>query len=540
MVEQTTIEIDQSNRISSIWIIPVLALVVGLWLGVKELNERGPNIEMTFLNASGVMVEKTKIKYKDVDIGKVTGLRLSDDLSKVYVSAEMSKDIAPHLSESTLFWVVRPTVSVAGVSGLSTLFSGVHIAMDPGERGKPTDSFEGLEQPPAIRSDTPGKVFTLRAQELGSVSEGTPVFFREIRVGEVTKYSIDQQDGWIEISIFIPEPYARWVNKRSRFWNISGLKINVGTDGISAEAGPLSSLILGGIAFNIGSLENTPADEGSYFFLYENHDAVIEGSFRLKYPYVLHFNESVRGLKVGASVEYKGIKVGNVTQVELHGDSESSAFGVNVYINIEPQRFDSTNLVKREVMDAEIRMRIEHGLRAQLKTSSVVLGALYVDLVEQPDESGLVLSNNTSEIPSIPTIPGQFHELTRQLTAMVERLDKLPVTKIGNDLKASVTSIRNIMTKIDRNNTADNIDQLLVSVKNSSEKLNVALGNLSSTLDSTNQFIKTSEDVIDPTNQLHFELIRMMEEVRKAARSVDTLTTNLQNNPESLIFGKGK
>lgn len=540
MSEPTTIEIDKPSRVSSIWIIPVLALIIGVWLGVKELNNRGPNIEITFLNASGVTVEKTKIKYKDVDIGQVTGLRLSDDLEKVYVSAEMSKDIAPHLSNNTLFWVVRPTVSVAGVSGLSTLFSGVHIAMDPGESGQPTSLYEGLEQPPAIRSDTPGKVFILRARALGSVSEGTPVYFREIKVGEVTNYSIDQQDGWIEISIFIPKPYDRWVNKRSKFWNISGLKINVGTDGVSAEAGPLSSLILGGIAFNTGSLENSPADEGSYFFLYDNYDAVLEGSFRLKYPYLLHFSESVRGLKVGASVEYKGIKVGEVTQVALHGDDESSAFGVNVYIDIEPQRFDSVNLVKREVMDAEIRTRIEKGLRAQLKTSSLVLGSLYVDLVERPEEKGLVLASNVLTIPSIPTIPGQFHELTRQLTAMVERLDQVPVTEIGNDLKASVTSMRNIMSQLDGNKTANNVDQLVVSVKETSDQLNAALEKFSITLERMDELITTSNEVIDPDNQLHFELIRMTQEVRKAAQSIDTLSTELQNNPESLIFGKGK
>ena len=346
MAEPTTIELDKSRKFSAIWLVPLIALFVGVWLGVKALNERGPTIEIIFSNASGVAVEKTKIRYKDVDVGKVTRLHLSDDLNTVIITAEMNQDIAPHLSKNTRFWVVQPKISVGGVSGLSTLFSGVYIAMDPGEAGPSAKQFTGLEVPPPIRSDSPGSVFVLRALELGSVAEGTPVYFREIKVGEVTSYAIDESDGWIEISIFVPKPYDRWVNKRSRFWNISGFKIDVGAEGFALQSGPLSSLVLGGIAFDSGSENEPPADEGSYFFLYSNYDAVVEGSFRLKYPYILHFEESVRGLRVGSNVEYKGIKVGEVTQIELHSLSDDTEFGVNVFIDIEPQRFDSVRLIK--------------------------------------------------------------------------------------------------------------------------------------------------------------------------------------------------
>lgn len=538
MAEPTTLEVAKSRRLSAIWLVPIIALFVGVWLGVKALNEKGASVEIVFNNASGIAVEKTKIRYKDVDVGKVTRLRLSEDLERVFVTAEMSRDISPHLSENTRFWVVRPKISVAGVSGLSTLFSGVYIAMDPGDAGVSTKQFTGLETPPPIRSDSPGSVFVLRALKLGSVAEGTPVFFREIKVGEVTSYNIDEQDGWIEIKVFIPKPYDQWVSKRSRFWNISGFNVDVGADGVALQSGPLSSLILGGIAFDAGPVDDVPAEEGSFFFLYSNYDAVVEGSFRLKYPYLLHFNESVRGLKVGSGVEYKGIKVGEVTQIELHSENKNTEFGVNVFIEIEPQRFDSVRLAKREVMNEEIRGMIERGVRAQLKTSSLVLGSLFVELIENSKQEGLALTNTS--IPSIPTVPSQLQDVTRKFNDLVDRVNQLPVSEIGIELKESLTAMHNILGVIDRNNTAQDIDDLVTTLNTASVDLTKALEKLTSTLDATDEFLQASESVVSPNSQLHYELIRMLEEVRKAARSVETLSTSLQEKPESLIFGRGK
>ena len=528
--DQTTIEISQSNRISPIWIVPIIALLIGLWLGAKELSEKGPVITIAFNDAAGIAVEKTEIRYKDVKIGKVTNLRLSKNLKTVYVTAEMDDDIEPHLSVNSRFWVVHPQISINRVSGLSTLFSGVYIAMDPGEEGEYISEFTGLEQPPSIHSDTPGSQFILRSQRLGSVNPGSPIYYREISVGEVTSYKIDENDGWIEINIFIPAPYDRWVNKHSRFWNVSGFRLDIGADGITAETGPLTSLLLGGIAFDEGPIVNMPAEEKSYFYLYPNYDAVIEGNFTLKHPYVLHFKESVRGLKIGSPVEYKGIKVGKVTQIELHSQNEHSEFGVNVYINVQPQRFDSVRLVKREVMNKEIEAMIKRGLRAQLKTSSLVTGSLYVDLIENVKEEGLVLADTS--IPSIPTIPGQYEQLARQLTAITNKIDQFPLNDIGEELKTSLISVRKILSEIEKNDTAEHINELVLDMQQTSK-------NLTNTLNNTDQLIQSTTTMINPDSELHYQLLRMMEEVRKAARSIETLTTTLHRKPESVIYGKG-
>ena len=531
MNDQNTIEISPSKRISPIWLVPIIALLIGLWLGLKEISEKGPIITIAFDDAAGIAVEKTEIRYKDVKIGKVTELRLSKDLNTVFVTAEMDNDIEPHLSSNSRFWVVRPQISINRVSGLSTLFSGVYIAMDPGEQGKFISEFTGLEQPPSIHSDTPGSLFILRSQQLGSVHPGSPVYFREISVGEVTSYNIDENDGWIEINIFIPAPHNRWVNKHSRFWNVSGFKLDIGADGITAETGPLTSLLLGGISFDEGPIANTPAEEKSYFYLYPDYDAVLEGNFTLKHPYVLHFKESVRGLKVGSPVEYKGLKVGEVTQIELHSDINDTELGVNVYVNIEPQRFDSVRLVKREVMNKEIATMIKRGLRAQLKTSSLVTGSLYIDLVESIEEQGIALSN--SSLPSIPTIPGQYEQLARQMTQITKKLNQFPLDDIGEELKTSLTSIRKILVDIEQNDTTGDIDDLVLEMQRTTQKL-------TATLNSTDELIQTADNMIKPNSELHYELIRMMEEVRRTARSIEILTTTIHQKPESLVFGKDK
>lgn len=530
MNDKTSIKIDNSKRFSPIWIVPLVALIVGVWLGVRAIAEQGPVIQIAFDNASGIAVEKTEIRYKDVKVGKVIGLRLSADLKTVFVTAEMSKDIKSHLSENTQFWVVRPQITLSRISGLSTLLSGVYIEMDPGEAGAYTKNFSGLEQPPPIDSDTPGKMYVLRSQTLGSVQQGSPVYFREINVGEVTSFRIDESDGWIEVKVFITAPYDRWVNERSRFWNISGIKVSVGADGINAETGPLSSLLLGGIAFDEGPLRNTPAKEESYFYLYPNYTAVLDGDYTLKYPYVLHFQESVRGLKLGSTVEYKGIKVGRVTQIELHNTSGESEYGVNVYIEVEPQRFDPLILLNREEMDDEINTQIKQGLRAQLKVSSLLTGALFIDLVKDSKSEGMILAD--SSVPAIPTIAGQYSELTDQITQITRKLDTFPIGEIGQDLQTSLSSIQRILAVVEENKTADHLVEIMQEFKIASKKL-------TQTLDDADRLIQSTNNMVNPDGEFQYELLRMMEEVRKAARSIDTLSTTIHEKPESVIFGKG-
>ncbi|MEM7304966.1 MAG: MlaD family protein, partial [Pseudomonadota bacterium] len=382
MNDPKTLKIDNKRHISPIWVIPAIALLIGLWLGFKSISEKGPIIDISFDNASGVATNKTEVRYKDVRVGKVTRVSLSEDLQTVEVKVELDRDMKSYISSDSRFWVVRPEVTLSKISGLSTLFSGVYIAVDPGKKGNFVKRFKGLENPPPIDSKLKGKTFILRAKTLGSIQKGSPLYFRQIKAGEITDYQLDEKDGWIEIKAFVTEPYAQWVNQRSRFWNVSGLTVDINAEGIEAQTTSLTSLIQGGVAFDEGPVLNNPAAENSHFYLYTDYKAVLDGDYTIKYPYVLNFQESVRGLSPGASVEYKGIKIGRVTNVELVNVENMDDYAVTVHIEIEPQRFDSDRIINEDEMNEEVRKLIAKGLRAQLSTGSLLTGALYIDLIK--------------------------------------------------------------------------------------------------------------------------------------------------------------
>ena len=242
-------EIQRGKRFSIVWLIPLLAALIGGWLAVKAIRETGPTITIIFKSAEGLVPGKTEIKYKDVTVGKVQRIQLSEDLAQVLVTAAMSREVAAHLTQDTLFWIVRARGAVGEVSGISTLLSGAYIGMMPGRSGKVVHRFEGNEKPPAIFRDTPGRQFTLRAEQLGSLDIGSPVYYRQVKVGRVTNADMAQDGTGVLLEIFVEAPYHHQVKQSSRFYNASGLDMKIGTDGVRIDTPSLASLLVGGISF---------------------------------------------------------------------------------------------------------------------------------------------------------------------------------------------------------------------------------------------------------------------------------------------------
>ena len=318
-----------------VWFIPIVALVIGIWLAVKTWQDNGPEIEIILDSASGIQVGQTEIRLKDVPVGKVTRMKLSEDLDKVRVFARLDRQVSSYLSVNSRFWVVSPRISVQGVSNIGTLISGIYIIMDPGESGAYHGVFTALADPPAIESDELGASFVLQADRLGSVDIGSPIYYRQIRVGEVTNYKLAEAGEGVELSVFIEAPYDRLVLMRSRFWNVSGVSVDMSADGLEARIESLVSLISGGIAFEnaLGFEASERADAGHRFFLYPDRNAVLDGRFDMKYYFLLNFSHSVRGLSVGAPVEFRGVKVGAVENIELTS-VEKEPDSLHVYISV--------------------------------------------------------------------------------------------------------------------------------------------------------------------------------------------------------------
>ena len=343
--ELPEIAVQKKGGFSIVWIIPIVAALVGGWLVYKTLSEKGPTITILFSDGAGLESGKTKIKYKSVEAGAVKGIEISDDLSQVIVTAEVSKATEAHLTENTRFWVVRPQIGLGGVSGLDTLVSGAYIEIDP-QPGAPMLAFTGLDTPPKVTSREEGTEYILVAQQLGGLQPGSPIDYHGVRAGEVMDYRFAENGQNLLIHIFIKAPFDKRITEDAQFWNASGIQAQVGAEGINVEVASLTALIAGGISFDTPILDGrmlNQSPEGSTFELYKSYDTIGESAITTKRPFIALFDGSLRGLSIGAPVEFKGIRVGTVTDIKSEVDRKSMKIDLPVYFQLEPERIKTTS-----------------------------------------------------------------------------------------------------------------------------------------------------------------------------------------------------
>ena len=343
--------VKMKKQFSIVWVVPLVALLLGGWLAFKAISEKGPTITITFETAEGLEAGKTKVKYKDVEVGQVESIILGGDGSYVIVTAEMVKGAKGRLTENTRFWVERARIGAGGASGLGTLFAGAYIGLDLGEPGgKPTLSFKGLEIAPVVTTGLPGSHFKLKAKRLGSLNVGSPIYYRQIKVGQVVAYEMVEDGVAVDFKIFVHAPYHEYVRKNTRFWNASGVEVSVDASGIQVKTESFVTMMIGGIAFEtpVNLEPGAPAEKGATFKLYESREKILEKAYVEKRQWVLYFDGSVRGLAAGAPVELQGIKIGEVTDVTLEFDYEKLAFRIPVLVETEPERI---KFIGRETVD---------------------------------------------------------------------------------------------------------------------------------------------------------------------------------------------
>lgn len=536
------------RRFGLVWVIPMVAALVGIGLAVKAIHQAGPSVTITFKSAEGLEAGKTRIKYKDVVIGKVDTIRLSDDLNQVTVIADLQKEMEDYLTENTRFWVVRARVAAGEVSGLSTLFSGAYIGFEPGKSGAAADRFVGLEAPPAVTIDTPGSQFNLRAKRLGSLDIGSPVYYRQIEVGEVVGYAMTADGSAVDIQVFIQAPHDEQVRRNTRFWEASGLNVTLDTSGVRVDTESLMSLLIGGISFEIPA--NQPAEEpppkDHIFTLYESRDQTQEPVYTQRSYMLAYFDESVRGLNKGAPVEFSGIKVGEVVDVRLEFDEKKLAFRIPVLMAIEPERIAIRGDLKSNRAELITKL-VAKGLRAQLRTGVLLTGQLYVNLSMFPDATPAQLAHSGS-YPVIPTVPGATEEIASGIAAFVSRLEKLPVEEIGGELHASLRQFRQLASSEDTvaalaalRRSLEDLQRFTTSLNDTSmPQLNAALEQLRQVLARTESAVASADGLMSGNTALTYDLQQMMQELAKAGRAISVLADYLQRHPESLVFGKGE
>ena len=516
--------VKKKRQFSVIWLIPLVAALIGAWLAYKTISEKGPTITITFKTAEGLEAGKTKIKYKDVEIGQVDTITLSNDIAHVVVTASLVKDVEKYLTENTRLWVVRARVTASQVTGLGTIFSGAYIGFDPGKPGKAARNFTGLETPPIVTTDAPGRQYVLKAKKLGSLDIGVPVYYRQIKAGEVVGYNLAKDGDSVKIKIFVHAPYHELVRENTRFWNAGGLDVSVDASGLKVNTESFIAILLGGVAFETPvTLEpGEVAKEGHTFKLYDSLEKSYEKMYLEKRYLVLYFNESVRGLTRGAPVEFRGIKIGEVLDVSLQFDSEKMAFQIPVLIEVEPERIEAVG--KRPTpSDKLLEKFIERGLRAQLRTGNLVTGQLLVEVDFYPNAPRREITY-AGKYPVVPTVPTPLQAASETLTRFLDRLDKLPLEQTVTELRQGVKALNETIAV-----TRGLVDALGKDLAPQAK----------ATLEQAEKTLASVERLVSSDAPLHQDLQQALGEFSEAARAIRGLTDYLERHPDAIIYGKG-
>jgi len=510
-------------RVQWIWLVPLVAVLIGVWLAAQAVLQQGPKITISFVTGEGLEAGKTKIKFKDVDVGVVKSVVLSGDYKRVIATAELTHGADNMLVDDTRFWVVRPRISGGTVSGIGTLLSGAYIGMDVGKTKRERRDFTGLETPPVFASDVPGREFVLKSADLGSVDVGSPIYFRRLQVGQVTAYELDANGRGITLRVFINAPYDKYVTADTRFWHASGIDVALSTEGVKVNTQSLVSIMIGGLAFEtpVSATDEPPAAAHTTFQLFTGRTEAMKVHDRLVETFVFNFKESVRGLVVGAPVEFRGIPIGEVTAIHTRFDPDTKQFSIPVEVRIYPERFTSRYETQprggrlMRTPQESTDFLVSRGMRAQLKTGSLLTGQLYIAVDFFPDAPKAQVDWGRKP-PELPTVPSGLQSLQESVTTLIARMNKIPFEAIGDNAKKTLMRADTLLQSFDT--------ELVPQARDT-------LGAARATLDSAN-------NALQPDSQLQQDTADAMRELARTAASLRSLADYLERHPEALVRGK--
>jgi paraquat-inducible protein B len=531
----------KGRSVPLVWLVPAVALAIGAWLAINDWLDRGTTIIISFRTAEGLQAGKTKVKYKDLEVGEITKISLAPDLSGVIATAELVKGSESRVVEDTRFWVVRPRISGSTVSGLQTLLSGSYVAMDVGKSTQRARVFTGLEQPPAFTTDAPGRQVRLRAEDIGSLDVGSPVYYRRLQVGQVASYQLDKDGRAVNITLFIQAPYDRFVNAHSRFWHASGIDVALDAEGVRVKTESLVSIAIGGVAFATPLDEEEPAPlaADTVFELHRSQARAFLNPDRLADSYVLVFTQSVRGLQPGAPVDFRGIVVGEVAAIHTQYDPQSEEIAIPVEILVYPERFTSRlrggkgRLPQGRPFIARL---VERGLRAQLRTGSLLTGQLYVALDFFPDAPKAKLDLAQSP-PQLPTTQSTLEDLHNTLVSLANKLERVPLDQMATDVSQTLRSFNALARRLD-GELAPEAQAMLKESRQTLADMRQAIDGATKTLKDASRAMASAEKSLAPDSALFGEMQDAARELSKTAQSLRALADYLERNPQAILRGK--
>jgi paraquat-inducible protein B len=521
-------EISQGRKLSGIWIIPILALVLGIYMVIHNYLTEGPSIDIAFKTADGLAAGKTKIKYRNVDMGLVEEVRLNERLDGVIAKVKMERQALPMLREDTRFWVVTARVGLGNISGLDTLLSGAYIQLAPGEGVKGKRDFVALEQPPLTPSGAPGLRVHLTSAKAASVSAGDAVLFNGYKVGRVESMTFEPDDRRAHYTLFIDAPYHDLVDSQTRFWNVSGISLSAGADGFKLDTGSMDTILLGGVGFGHppGVGKGKPVENNTEFDLYPSYEDILKNPFRYGTHYIVFFSQSIKGLSPGAPVEFRGLTIGRVERIMLKENMEYSmeqelegtALAIPVLIYLEPGRLELPDIpASVDSLRKGIEIGVTNGMRASLETGSLLTGAKYVNIDYFPNAEEASMGDffGYTTLPSIETGLGQIEQ---KLTAVLDKINALPL----EDTVASA------------NTTIMTLNSTLASLHTLLEKQSVQ--QLPEQLDKTLQELRNTLQGLSPDSEAYQSLNSSLLRLNRTMGNMESLTRTLSAQPNAALL----
>lgn len=528
----TLARIQRLRHISPIWLVPIVAAFIGLWLVYVSFSNQGPLITLTMSNADGIEAGKTMLKARSVQVGTVQTVHLSDDLSHVVVTVRMAVGTDGLLRQDSQLWVVKPRIERQGISGLGTLLSGAYIELQPGKNGKYRDNFPVLDVPPQAQIDEKGVRVRLVSQQSRGLNIGDPVMYRGFTVGRVEQTHFSTGTRQMEYQLFITAPYDGLVTNNVRFWVNGGLRFEASAEGVTFETGSLENILRGGVSFDVpkGWELGKPIGNGQQFTLYADEASSRNREYDRYIDYVLLFDDSVRGLTEGAPVEYRGIRIGTVLEVPFQL-SDVELLGKNtglipVHIRIEPERFDKEDDDRAlSQLSRDVEQLIRRGLRATLKSANLLTGALYVEFNIIPDSPRADGYGRFGDFDTIPTVSGGLSRIEQQANKLLAKLNALPLDRTLSNMDAMMSETKSSFAAMHELSTNMNKIMKTSSAQQMPAELQKTMQDLQKTLQS-----------FSSESPAYGELNRSIDSLNNLLRELKPVVRKVNDKPNSLIF----
>jgi paraquat-inducible protein B len=530
--------VEPVRTISKIWLVPVVALFVGVWMIYYQLSNQGPLITIEFKTATGLEAGKTKVKTRDVDIGLVKSIELTEDLSGVLVTVRMEKKVTPILHADNQFWIVSPKVSLSGISGLGTILSGPYINMAPGSKQQMSEEFVALVAPPVTPAGTPGLHVTLNSDgdsdSKFTYKKGDPVVYKGIKVGEFEDIYFNFDERIVYYSTFIEAPYHKLITTNTKFWDISGVQMKLSASGVTVNTGSLETLLTNGVTFGIpeGMPIGKNIDDRNFFDIHPSYDSASEERFKRSAQYVILVKDTVRGLQVGAPVEYRGLIVGKVLSINTLNNNQNDlleqGYAIPVVISIQPGRVQQPdNAIGLAFIQEQTSLWIKQGLRATLKTGNLLTGALFVDLQHYPDVP-IFSPQSLQGFEIIPTITGEFSEITAKVIAILDNINEIKLKTISDNANNTLSQVAQAAKALQA--TASSLERLLTTVHQDK---------VSSALTHTLESLSNLSEGFSAGSATYKELNHTMQSLQSTLKDLQPLLLQLNSAPNSFIFSDG-